>query len=81
MNLKLPSSIYSNIYPSCSFTTKFYGTAKIHIMSSNDNVQHLPIRSILSNIGTTTYQFSKYLGSLLSPLSEWNTQRRTQNNL
>ena len=31
---------------------------------------HLPIRPIVSNIGTATYHLSKYLASLLSPLSE-----------
>ena len=40
---KLPSNIYSNIYPSGSCPGKFYGTAKIHKMSPNDRVQHLPI--------------------------------------
>ena len=67
---KLPSNIYSNICPSVSCPGKFYGTAKIHKMSPNDNVQHLPIRPIVSNIGTATYHLSKYLASLLSPLSE-----------
>ena len=39
-------------------------------MSPNDSVQHLPVRPIVSNIATATYHFSKYLGSLLSPLCE-----------
>ena len=43
----------------------FYGTAKIHKMSPNDSVQHLPIRPTVSNTGN-----AKYLASLLIPLSE-----------
>ena len=39
-------------------------------MSSNDSVQHLPIQTIVSNIETATCHLSKYLASLLSPLSE-----------
>ena len=39
-------------------------------MSPNDSVQHLPIRPIVSNNRTATHHFSKYLVSLLSPLSE-----------
>ena len=67
---KLSSNIYSNIYPSGSCPGKFYGTAKIHKMSPYDSVQHLPIRPIVLNIGTATYHLSKFLASLLSPLSE-----------
>ena len=44
---KLPSKIYSNIYLSVSCAGKFYGTGKIHKMSPNDRVQHLPIRYIV----------------------------------
>ena len=39
-------------------------------MSPNDSAQHLVIRPIVSNIGTATYHLSKYLASLVSPLSE-----------
>ena len=67
---KLLPTIYSNIYPSTSCPGKFYGTAKIHKMSPNDSVQHLSIQPIVSNIGTATNHLSKYLVSLLTPLSE-----------
>ena len=39
-------------------------------MLPNDSVQSLPIQPIVSNIGIETYHLSKYLASLLSPLSE-----------
>ena len=33
-------------------------------------MDQLPIRPIVSNIGTATYQLAKYLAKLLSPLSQ-----------
>ena len=33
-------------------------------------MDQLPIRPIISNIGTATYQLAKYLAKLLSPLSQ-----------
>ena len=70
MKLKLPSSIYSKIYPTGSAPDKFYGTAKIHKLSPYDTINELPLRPIVSNIGTATYHLSKYLAKLLSPFSE-----------
>ena len=64
---KLPSK---SIYSSGSCCGKFYGITKIHKMSPNDSIQHLPIQPIVSNIGTARYHLSKYSASLLSPLSE-----------
>ena len=68
--LKLPSNIYSKIYPIGSAPGKFYGTAKIHKLSQKDTINELPLRRTLSNIGTATYHLSKYLAELLSTLSE-----------
>ena len=61
---------YSTIYPSGSCPGKFYGTAKVHKLPENENVDQLPIRPIVSNIGTTTYQLAKYLAKILSPLNQ-----------
>ena len=58
---------YSKLYPSGSCPGKFYGTAKMHKLLSN-NVDDLSLRPIISNIGTTTYQTGTYLAKLLSPL-------------
>ena len=66
MKLKLPSNIYSKDYA----PFKFYGTVKIHKVPPNDTINEWPLRSIASNIGTTTYHLSKYLVELLSPLRE-----------
>ena len=70
MKLKLPSNIYSKIYPTGSAPGKFYGTAKIHRLSPDDTINELPLRPTISNIGTATYHLLKYLAQLLSPLSE-----------
>ena len=66
---KLPENIYKKLYPTGSAPGKFYGNAKIHKLSSND-VDDLPLRPIVSNIGTATYETGKYLAKLLSPLSK-----------
>ena len=81
MKLKLPSSIYSKIYPTGSVPGKFYGTAKFHKLSPNDTINELPLRPIVSNIGTATYHLSKYLAKLLSPLSEseYTIKKNTKN--
>ena len=66
---------YKKIYPSGSNPGKFYGTAKVHKLSQEDaknlaNVDKLPLRPIVSNIGTATYKLSKYLAQLLAPLGK-----------
>ena len=53
---KLPLFVYSKTYPTGSSPGKFYGTAKLHNVSNNSTVEHLPRRPIISNIGTTTYE-------------------------
>ena len=60
---------YKRLYPGGSAPGKFYGTAKLHKILINDDVDKLPIRPIISNTRTTTYQLAKYLAKLLSPLA------------
>ena len=62
---------YSTIYPTGSCPEKFYDTAKVHKLPENGHVNQLPIRPIVSNIGTATYQLAKYLAKLLSSLSQF----------
>ena len=66
---KLTINQYTQLYPSGSSPGKLYGSAKIHKLSNDDNVEKLPIRPIISNIGTATYLLAKYLSKLMSPLS------------
>ena len=70
IKIKLPSLAYSKIYPTGSSPGKFYGAAKLHKAPKNDTVEQLPLRTIISNIGTVTYNLAKYLAQLLTPLSE-----------
>ena len=57
------------IYPTASAPGKFYWMAKKHKIPDNGTINDLPLRPIISNIGTTSYQLAKYLAKLLSPLS------------
>ena len=66
---KITKHEYSKLYPTGSNPRKLYGTAKIHKLSYNDNIDQLPLRLIASNFGTASYHLSKYLTKLLSPLS------------
>ena len=71
----LRRNIYKKIYPSGSNPGKFYGTAKIHKISNEEemnigNVDRLPLRPIVSNIDTATYKTSKFLAELLAPLGK-----------
>ena len=61
INLKVPSNIYSKIYPTGSAPGKFYGTAKIHKLLPNGTINELALRPILSKIGTPADHLSKYL--------------------
>ena len=52
---------YATIYPSSSRPGRFYATGKRHKVPENSrDINHLPLRPIVSNIGTATYRVSKY---------------------
>ena len=51
----MPQKVYSKIYPSGSCQDKFYGTAKMHKLSTNRG-NDFPLHPIISNIGTATYR-------------------------
>ena len=72
----LSETEYKTIYPTGSAPGKFYGTAKIHKIKDYETVDNLPLRPIISNIGTSSYNLAKYLAKLLSPLgkSEYTVQ-------
>ena len=54
----MPQIVYSKLYPSGSCPDKFYGAAKMNKLLTN-NIDDLPLRPIISNIGTATYQTAK----------------------
>ena len=66
---KLPTDVYAKLYPTGSSPGKFYGTAKVHKISINDTVKELPLRLIISNLNTATYQLLCYLVKILFSLS------------
>ena len=69
---RLSSKEYYQLYPTGSCTEKFYGIAKIHKVPLNGFIDNLPLRPIISNIDTASYQQAKYLAKLLSPLAQSN---------
>ena len=67
---KLSKQDYIRLYPTDSAPGKFYGTAKKHKIPINGTVEDLPLRPIVSNIGTASYHLAKHLPKILSPLSK-----------
>ena len=74
------SEDYKRTYPKSSRPGLFYGTAKLHKLKENDTVENLPVRPIVSNVGTATYKTAKHLATLLSPLtsSQYNIKNSYQ---
>ena len=72
MKEEIGETAYQKIYPSGSNPGRFYGMAKVHKLKpeDEDKVNRLPIRPIISNIGTATHKTAKYLCDLLSPLGK-----------
>ena len=71
MKDKFDTRTYYKLYPSGSRPGLFYGTAKMHkLPEDSKNVDNLPVRPIVSSIGTATYETSKYLANLLAPLAK-----------
>ena len=77
---KLSTEEYKKLYPTGSNAGRFYGNVKVHKIERNDKVDKLPLRPIVPNIGTASYQLAKYLAKLLSPLSnsEYTVQSSTE---
>ena len=69
---RLSSKEYYQLYPTGSCTGKFYSTAKIHKLPLNGFIANLPLKPIISNIDTASYQLAKYLAKHLSPLAQLN---------
>ena len=67
---KFTEQEYKKLYPTGSCPGKFYDTVKIHKIPVNGNIDDLPLRPIVSNINTETYNLPNYLSKLLAPLRE-----------
>ena len=71
MKKKFSARIYKKLYPSSSRPGLYFGLAKVHKLNDNSkSVNELPLRPVISNIGTATYEVSKYLADLLQPLTK-----------
>ena len=57
----IKEKLYRRLYPTRAGSPKFYGLPKIHEVG-------MPLRPIVSSIGTVTYQTSKELARILKPL-------------
>ena len=70
MKKKFSKKLYKKLYPSSSRPGLYFGLAKVHKLKGSTNVDQLPLRPVISNIGTATYELSKYLADLLKPLTK-----------
>ena len=52
---KISKTEYLQLDPTGCSTEKFYGTTKIHKLPNSGNITELPLRPIVSNIGTSSY--------------------------
>ena len=67
---KITDQEYKGLYPTGSQSGKCYGIAKMHKLPVNGNLNHLPLRPIVSNTNTSTPKPAKFLSKLLSPLCQ-----------
>ena len=67
---KFTQQEYKKLYPTGSNSGKFYGTVKLHKLPRFETVDKLPLRPIISNVGTASYQPAKHPAKLLLPLSK-----------
>ena len=62
---------YKKLYPSASHPGLYFGLAKVHKLDKNaPKVESLPLRPVISNIGTATYEISKYLSKVIAPIAK-----------
>ena len=75
---KITDQEYNHLYPARLQPEKFYGTAKIHELPVNGNLNHLPVQTLVSNINTSTHNLAKFLSKVLSLLHQWDHVRSTK---
>ena len=61
---------YKKFHAAGSKAGLFYGTAKLHKLKKCEELKKLTVRPIISNIETVTYETTKYLNILLTPLAK-----------
>ena len=65
IKFNLSEQEYKIIFPTGSAPARFYGTVKLQKLKNNNTVDDLPIRPMISNIDTASYQLAKYLAKFL----------------
>ena len=64
-NKYLSEKDYKRTYPKSSRLGLYHGTAQPLRLKENDTVENLPLRPMVSTVGTATYKTAKYLATLL----------------
>ena len=67
MKSKFNQQGYKRFYLTESNAGKFYGTARLHKLPTFWTVDQVPLRLIISNIATASFQLAKHLAKLLLP--------------
>ena len=71
MKNKFTTNEYKRLYPSASRPGLYFGMAKVHkLQNGSRDINQLPLRPVISNIGTATYEISKFLANLLQPIAK-----------
>ena len=70
-NNKISYQTWRRLYPTAADVPKFYGLPKVH-------KQQIPLRPIVSSIGSVTYESAKLLSKILGPLVG-NTEHHIKN--
>ncbi|XP_066018930.1 uncharacterized protein [Pocillopora verrucosa] len=58
---RIPNYLYNQLYPTAENVPKFYGLPKIH-------KKDVPLRPIVSSIGSVMYDTAKFLAKIMKPL-------------
>ena len=58
---RIPNYLYNQLYPTAENIPKFYGLPKIH-------KKDVPLRPIVSSIGSVMYDTAKFLAKIMKPL-------------
>ena len=70
LKTRLPVQEYHHLYSIGLSPGRFYGTATFYRLAANATIEELPIRPIVSNIGTASHCLAKHLSKNLSPLGQ-----------
>ena len=66
MKSKFEEKLYEKLYPSSSRPGLYFGLAKVHKLKEGDGVDNLPLRPVISNIGTAYFTKTTLLRFFMS---------------